>query len=439
MLIIRCTKKIFICVAGISAFLEMYHIITLDHSRNCVASLYFADILYVLKVVQKFNTAYFDEFGILNRNKYMISQRYKKKGFYWDLISVLPLEVLCIVFVKQKKYMILAWSYLRANRLIRITQTMNFLINLKHKLNVNTFWVRMLNIFFNCIFLITLLCSFLYFVDSYTPSKFPAKDAKVKTFYRYWQMTMNMIMKMNIEYTRQMFDLNSAITLMPLMVMARFVALYFIASIVATAQVITRRKHLYEIFAIKIALYMENENISYPLMKLNNRYVSSLWLHYDGIQSPSLLDEAPYYLREGILNSMFGLHLRRHPVFKKCHIDLIRQISANFKVRRFFPGDIITYINDIDHCMYFIQEGVIQALSEDSLYNEVVDVTLISGNMFGFDQGIYLRAGHIYTYKVAENSLILLLKRDDWIYLLDYFPASALLLYDKHKEKELYS
>ncbi|GJQ72602.1 hypothetical protein Trydic_g1267 [Trypoxylus dichotomus] len=179
---------------------------------------------------------------------------------------------------------------------------------------------------------------------------------------------------------------------------------------------------------------MEYENISYPLMELNERYISSLWSHFNGVQSPTLLDEAPYYLKEGILNSLFGVHLRRHPIFRRCHVDLIRQITAKFKTRHFFPGDMIAYSEDIDHCMYFIEYGEVHALTEDSLYDEVIEDVLTNGDMFGFEQGIYLRIGHQYTYKVAKNSFIVILQREDWIYLLEYYPASKLLLYDKTKE-----
>lgn len=365
----------------------------------------------------------------------MIAQRYRGMGFYYDLASVIPIEVLCIIFLKNVELMQITWSYLRANRLIRIKKTLQFLTNLKQKLNVNVFWVRTLYLFFNCVMFLTIVCSGVYFIDSFHRKKKALNSlSKIRTFYYYWQVIVNMVMKMNAGYHLEYFDISSAVALTFVIIMSRFIGLYFISNVVATSQVINRSKHLFKMFTIKISLYMENENISYPLMKLNNRYISSLWLHYGGIQSPSLLDEAPYYLKEGILNSMFGLHLRNHPTFKRCHVDLIRQVAANLKTRRFFPGDIITYINDIDHCMYFIQDGKIHALSEDSLYNEVVDEVLASGDMFGFEQGIYLRLGHYYTYKVVKNSFILILKREDWIYLLDYFPASKLLLYDKSKE-----
>lgn len=431
-------KKTIVTVAAISAFLEIYHMVTFEDKTYFTILLYFFDVLFVIKIIVKFHAAYVDEFGILNRNKNMISERYRKMGFYYDLVSVLPIEITCIFFTNPKSRFQI-WSYLRANRLIRITRTVYFLRNLKLKLNVNAFWVRTLFLFFNCALFLVVLCSFMYFVDSYPRSKEKelTSTEKLQIYYHYWQVLMNMIIKINVGYDLRYLEVLPTTAMIFIILMARAIGLYFITGVIATSQVVNRSKHLFKIFTIKVGMYMQHENISYPLMKLNNRYVSSLWLHYDGIQSPRLLDEAPYYLKEGILNSMFGLHLRKHPIFKRCHIDLIRQISANLKTYRFFPGDMITYYQDIDHCMYFIESGQIHALSEDSLYNEVVNKVLTGGDMFGFDQGIYLRVGHQYTYKVVKNSFILVLKREDWIYLLDYFPASKLLLYDKAKEAQL--
>lgn len=74
--------------------------------------------------------------------------------------------------------------------------------------------------------------------------------------------------------------------------------------------------------------------------------------------------------------------------------------------------------------MYFVHEGRVVALSEDTLYEEKVDRWLESGEMFGYEQGISRFVGQEFTYKAVKYSVIVMLKRDDWIHLLDFFPAS---------------
>ena len=175
---------------------------------------------------------------------------------------------------------------------------------------------------------------------------------------------------------------------------------------------------------------MKNENISYSLYKKVMTYMTSFWYFRNGMQFPELLEEAPYYLKEGILFSQFGVHIRQHYILGKCHVDLQRQICAALKTLCFFPGDRITFIGDIDHCVYFIQDGEVEVLSEDSICVEKVECILRSGDTFGFEQAIHPRYGHMYTYKVTKNSLILYLKQEDWIHLLKFFPASKMFIYN---------
>lgn len=134
---------------------------------------------------------------------------------------------------------------------------------------------------------------------------------------------------------------------------------------------------------------------------------------------------------------MFGFHLRNHPVLRKGHKDLIRQMSACMRSRIFFTGDYLAFEGDIDECMYFIHEGSIEVLSEDTMYSEIIETTLRSGEMFGLEQGMYLRCGHKYTYRASSHSVVVILQRKWWIHLLDYFPASKHLIFDKNFERSI--
>lgn len=134
---------------------------------------------------------------------------------------------------------------------------------------------------------------------------------------------------------------------------------------------------------------------------------------------------------------MFGFHLRFYPLLKKCHKDLIRQMAAEMKTRIFFSGDYITYKGDIDERMYFIHKGEVDVITDDTLYEETVAFTLVENQMFGFEQGMYLRCGHRYNYKAKTTCLIVMLKRDWWIHLLEFFPASKFLIYDQEFQEYL--
>lgn len=132
---------------------------------------------------------------------------------------------------------------------------------------------------------------------------------------------------------------------------------------------------------------------------------------------------------------MFGYLLRRHPLLRKCHVDMLRQIAAQMRTRVFFTGDFITFMGDVDQCMYFIHSGEVEVLGEDTLYSEIIKYTLRAGEMFGFEQGMYKKSGHEYTYRAKKKSLIIMLHRSWWIHLLEFFPGSKKLIYNKDTVK----
>nr|XP_022919369.1 uncharacterized protein LOC111428182 [Onthophagus taurus] len=429
-------KKTMVCVAYLNFGLETYHMSTLDHSPILIFLLYLIDFMYLMRIFFKFNTAYIDEFGITIKNKALIAARYKKTSLYFDLISIIPFEMFSI-FMLGYSYTAsaYAWTYLRGNRLIRIGYTLKYAKIIIHKLNTNAFWVRTMHCTLLLLVYLTSLTSILCFFDSFNyPLEGKSGIEKLKIYLSYLRMMLEMIIKTTITYDLERLHTNFDHVLVFAMVLSKCMAMNYMAQVVYTTQIVNHRRGMFETFSSKLKTFMRLNSLSHPLQATNIEYLSSLWSHFKGEQFPQLLSEAPYYLREGVLNSMFGVHLRSHEVFKKCHVDFIRQVAACFKVARFFPGDIITYIKDIDHCMYFIHKGAVEMLCEDSLYNEEVDDVLIEGQMFGFEQGIYMRIGHEYTYRVKEQAFILVLKREDWIHLLGFFPASKLHLYDKKKE-----
>ncbi|KAI4467868.1 cyclic nucleotide-gated cation channel subunit a [Holotrichia oblita] len=174
--------------------------------------------------------------------------------------------------------------------------------------------------------------------------------------------------------------------------------------------------------------FTQSRAVSFPIVREISEYIQLLWVHHRGIHVPQLLEEAPIYLKEATMNAMFGYHLRQHPIMKKCHVDLIRQMATEMQLLVFFPNNHITYQGDIDHCMYFIHEGVVDVLCRDSLQVEVVVKTLIAGDSFGLIQCLHPRKGQKFTYKVRQHAIINVLQREKWIHKLVFFPASKSIL-----------
>lgn len=120
--------------------------------------------------------------------------------------------------------------------------------------------------------------------------------------------------------------------------------------------------------------------------------------------------------------AIYGKHLENHFLFIKTHVDFLRQLVCHLKPLVFFPNDCIVEKNDIDGTMYFVHSG--EVIVYDVMGNNVNVVRVLEKSMtFGEAQGLY-NVAHTFTYKAQTVCDILLLRRCDWDYLIEWFPAS---------------
>ncbi|GJQ73320.1 hypothetical protein Trydic_g13689 [Trypoxylus dichotomus] len=366
---------------------------------------------------------FFHAFGRVIRKRGLIALRYTQKTrmFYYDLATILPFELVALFFMNSDKFRLI-WAVGRFNRIPRIFMVMSYLKSITQKLSVNVLAIKGLFFLMNTIIAqITLATLFIIVTDN------QCKRYKGSGI-------IDTCAKLVSSIKDETFSVYSALVVVATTLLCKSITIAFIAECCSIFHVVTRTRNKFEDFMIFMKRWMKTESVSLPLADRLSDYINLLWNFNGGHQYPTLLNEAPYYLKEAVLNSMFGLNLLNHPALRHCHKDLLRQITFHIRTLFFFPGDCIVYIGDIDNCMYFIQEGEVQALSEDTMSSEVVAKVLYAGEMFGFNQGLYQRCGHEYTYKVTKFTAVIYLKRDSWIYLLDFFPASKYLIYKYAEE-----
>ncbi|GJQ73319.1 hypothetical protein Trydic_g13688 [Trypoxylus dichotomus] len=353
--------------------------------------MYLFDLLHICKMCIRFNTTYEDESGHVITARKQIARTYikQKLGFYVDLAGAIPIEVISLIFWYSES-LDLIWSICRCNRLLRIIFPLVYLKRQTQKLNIKVFTT-------NCLYLLTKIFLATLTLGFWT-----------RLMYNKELVGDGDLLRLDA-YSKSMMIVSNAYWRFPYIVGYLQNRIEFL--------MVTR--------------YMSNEKVSSPLMKRIILYAEMLWTCKKGNLFPHLLTEAPYYLKEAVLNSMFGFHLSLHPLLQHCHKDLTRQMASYMRTLVFFPGDIIAYVGDIDGCMYFIHEGEIHVLNEDTLHSERVETVLYTDEMFGLDQGLYEKCGHEFTYKAVKYSVIISLHRDDWIHLLEFFPASKSVIYDK--------
>lgn len=150
---------------------------------------------------------------------------------------------------------------------------------------------------------------------------------------------------------------------------------------------------------------------------------------------PSLLSSSPEYLKQDLMQSLYGHHIENHYLFAKTHVDFIRQVVVHLNRCLFFPGNFITEKGDVDNSMYFIHDGEVYVYDIMGK-NENLKETMEKGMSFGEAQGL-LGIPHEYSYKAKTVVDAVILKRNEWEYLMHWFPASKEVIFEAAKAQGL--
>lgn len=421
--------------------IELFHMSTLEDSMPFTILLYTLDAIFIVNIYMKFHTTYEDSFGRVIKKRSLIALRYMRKThmFYYDLFTVLPFELACLLFSESQLRRFI-WALLRFNRLIRIIMVLKYMKLLTQRVRINVLFIRSLFLL-TCVILTQvtigavltgLLADSYYRIETFDEKTIAVK---IKCFLHYIQAVTNTSAKLIYNITVGDLKVKRTMLLITLIILSKITTIFFIAECCSILHIVTRTRNKFEQFIIFMKNYLLTENVSQPLTERLTAYVELLWIFNKGHQYPRLLDKAPYYLKEAVLYSMFGALLEKHPIMRHCHKDLMRQVASRFKTLVLFPGSVIVYAGDIDNCMYFIEEGEVDVISEDTMSSEVVYEVIKTGQMFGFKQGLFERVGHDYTYKVTRFTMVVYLCRKSWIHLLDFFPASKYLIYKLAEEE----
>lgn len=141
---------------------------------------------------------------------------------------------------------------------------------------------------------------------------------------------------------------------------------------------------------------------------------------------PTLIAQAPAYLKQDMMYALYGYHIIKHVLFAKTHVDFIRQLLGHMELQIYLPGEYIIEKGDIDGYMYFIHKGEVRILDKHG-NNEIEQCILREGASFGEYQGLK-NIEHVRSARTAVMCVIISLKTENWSYLLDWFPASREIL-----------
>ncbi|GJQ67840.1 hypothetical protein Trydic_g16604 [Trypoxylus dichotomus] len=172
----------------------------------------------------------------------------------------------------------------------------------------------------------------------------------------------------------------------------------------------------------KMKIFLSGRYLSPALLNKAWEYYILLWKLQKGECLPTLITEAPSYLKQDVMLYLFGYHLENHFLFAKTHKDFIRQLVTLFERRVYLPGNVIVEKGDVDDTMYFVHSGEVGAFDRQG--TDVIQVFVVKSDMsFGEAQGLY-NIPYKMTYKAVSVTFVLALRKSVWEYLLKWFPAS---------------
>jgi hypothetical protein len=169
-------------------------------------------------------------------------------------------------------------------------------------------------------------------------------------------------------------------------------------------------------------------------------YLMFVYTHYDKKPLPVMVERAPRYLREPLMNSVYGSYLIKFSLFKDCNHDFMRQLVNHLKLQVYFTGNSIVRVGTVDSRLYIVHAGVVEKYvvytKKGSVEEETVVLSYLRpGVVFGRKAGLHSDRPHKFSYRANTWVEILSLTFNDWRHLLEIFPDVKTKLFPKKHAK----
>jgi len=347
--------------------------------------IYILDLVFLVDIYLKFNSPFSDK-GYLITDKRKIKKRYLNNGFYYDLFSVVPFELLFIPFFDHS-FISLPIFLLRINRLIRIRSLVLIVDEWKTTNEIHPLFVKSIKLI-SIVFILTQFITCTWFASSAFQG-FPEnswahleqiEESDLYTQYirsLYWCVTTlttigygDIVPTRNIEYI---------ITLIVMIIGASIYAYIIgnIASIVSSANSAkTKYWQEYEV----ISHYLKERNVSDNLISRVRNYFEYNWSSKKGLREAELLEALPSSLRSDIIQDLAEKFTKNNPIFSMSSSQIRKVLLKAFEQRTFDPGSSLCEENELAKEIIFISHGFARIYKDGQ---EIPNITMEAGDYFG--------------------------------------------------------
>ncbi|CAH0726135.1 unnamed protein product, partial [Brenthis ino] len=334
---------------------------------------YFCDFIYLLDVIFVKPRLMFLNEGFWVVDPVDCRRNYKKKLQYkFDVISLLPLDILYIYFGADK-------VILRFPRVLKLQTFWEFHRAMDRVLS-SPYVVRIGKSLFYIFYLIHLNACAYYAMSAHIGLASNGwvydnvGNAYIRCFYFATKTATSIGKNPKPENTAEYLFMTAA-WLMGVFVFALLIGQ--IRDIIATA---TRAKTEYRKNIDGCSQYMRRLNLPVPLQRRVACWFNYTWNQQRCFDEPKILNSLPYNMKRDVALEVHMSTLSKVQLFRDCSASLLRDLVLQLRPEAFLPGDAVVRRGDVGHHMYIVKSGECHVMSPDE--KEVL-ATLCEGSVFG--------------------------------------------------------
>ncbi|XP_010748909.1 cGMP-gated cation channel alpha-1 [Larimichthys crocea] len=395
-----------------------------------------SDSVYVADMIFRTRTSYLEQ-GLLVKDEQKLRERYMKSfQFKLDLISMIPTDLLYLVFG-------LKYPEIRLNKLFRFNRMLEFFQRTETRTNYPNA-LRISNLVMYIVIIIHWnACLYFSFSKAvgFGSDRFVYPDPSDPEFGRlvrkyaysmYWStLTLTTIGETpppveNSEYFFVVTDF-----LVGVLIFATIVG--NVGSMITNMNA-ARADFQARIDAIK--QYMSFRKVTKDLEKRVIKWFDFLWTNKKAVDEREVLKYLPDKLRAEIAINVHLDTLKKVRIFADCEAGLLVELVLKLQPQVYSPGDYICKKGDIGREMYIIKEGKLAVVADDGIKQFVV---LSDGSYFGEISILAIKgskAGNRRTANIRSigYSDLFCLSKDDLMEALTEYPDAKALLEEKGRQ-----
>ncbi len=347
---------------------------------------------------------------------HLIRRRYLKSWFWIDLVSALPLPLICALL--EKAFPILRWLALL--RLLRLSRIAGFLGQLSKKNIINPSLLRLTTLVFWLLLGSHLTACMWFYLGAGNAAGsnagYEATD-NVRNYIRALYWTVTTVVTIGYGDISPQDNVQTIFTMFIQLLGAGMYG-YLIGNLASLVTNMDVARARFQEKTERLNIFMKSHAIPDELQDKARNYYDYLWETRKGFDETSVINELPPPLRVEL-----SLFLNRHliekvPLFKDARPDLIRDIVMNLQHIVYSPGDFVVNKGDVGTEMYFISRGIVEVVGDDL---KTVVASLSDGSFFG-EIALLMSIPRTATLRAADYCDLYMLEKPTFDRILNKYP-----------------